>query len=248
MDALGILLIVLIVGLPVAWLIAEFKADRAIRISLGVLAFGVAILCTSGLSKLLTQFNYNARFGGATKELIATSVAEIEDGHLERVLKVWRGLNSQYRPTYENRAGYFELVTGAVEAMKRETPLATGSVWDSQPFDRKTWIGYWENETGFWIVINDSNDPFDVTRSGDAPLRMHSVTVSADHAVFKFKEGEAWLHTLTLTNKYEATHEWFDLKNQKIWQTDTLHKLRRATEAEKGMTRKRDTAQSMNPR
>ena len=100
--------------------------------------------------------------------------------------------------------------------------------------------------TGFWIVINDIERPFDVTRSGDNPLRMHSVTVSEDFKSMKFKEGEHWLHTLTLKNKYEASHEWFDLKEQKIWQTDTLHKLRRATDSERSVTQQTNNQQAVN--
>jgi len=236
MNGMGILLILLIIGLPAAWLVAEFKASRSVRVGIGVLAFGAVIVFAYGLGSVLTKFNHNAWFGGATKELIETSIAQIEDGYLDRVLKAWRALDAQYQPTYENRAGYKELVDGATQAMKRSQAIGGDPKWDAQPFDAKTWIGHWENDTGFWIVINDVGRPFDVTRSGDSPARLHSVTVTEDHRILKAKEGEDWLHTLSLKNKYEATHEWFDLKQQRTWQTDTLHKLRRANDAEKVVT------------
>ena len=43
MIGLGVLLIVLLVALPAAWFVAEFKAGRPVRIALGVLALGVVV-------------------------------------------------------------------------------------------------------------------------------------------------------------------------------------------------------------
>ncbi len=123
MNGVGILLILLIVGLLVAWLVAEFKASRVVRVSVGVLAFGTVIVLTYGLASVLTRFNHNAWFGEATKGLIETSVAQIENGHNDRVLKAWRELNSQYEPSYENRVDYKELVESAIEAMKGDKPI-----------------------------------------------------------------------------------------------------------------------------
>lgn len=246
MNGLGILLTLLIVALPIAWLVAEFKASRSVRIGLGVLALATVIFLAYGLGNVLTKFNHNAWFGGATKQLVETSIAQVEDGHLDRVLKAWRSLDAQYQPTYENRAGYKELVDGATRAMKADPEIVSNQKWNGRPFIAKTWIGHWENDTGYWIVINDVGQPFDVKRSGDNPTNMHSVTASEDFRVVKFKEGEQWLHTLTLKNKYEASHEWFDLTEQKILQTDTLHKLRRATDSEKSVTQQTNVQQSVN--
>lgn len=44
------------------------------------------------------------------------------------------------------------------------------------------------------------------------------------------------IHELTLKNKYEATHVWYDMTNSRVWQTDTLHKLRRATPEQRAFT------------
>jgi hypothetical protein len=246
MNGLGILLIVLLAALPLAWLAAEFIAGRPARIGLGVMALGLGIFLAYALGTTLTTFNHNAWFGGATKQFVETSIAQIEDGHFDRVLKAWRALDAQYQPTYENRAGYKELVDGATKAMKGDVGIASNPKWAGPPFNTKTWIGHWENDTGFWIVINDIGRPFDVRRSGDNPPQLHSVTTSEDFKSMKFKEGEQWLHTLTLKNKYEVTHEWFDLKEQKIWQTDTLHKLRRATDSERSVTQQTNVQQAVN--
>jgi len=154
MSPLGFLLIVIIIALPLAWLASEFRGSRALRISMGLLAIGVTATCVSALSSLLTRFNYNAWYGGATGDLVSTSLQQIEDGHLDRVLKVWRGLDQQYRPTYENRARYDELVKKATARMRGTTPIEIGS--DGSVFSAETWLGHWEDGSGYWIVVNNT--------------------------------------------------------------------------------------------
>jgi hypothetical protein len=248
MTAFGFLLLAAIIALPVAWLVSEFHGSRSSRIALGVLAIGVTTVCVSAQSTMLTRFDYNAWYGFATKDLIETSLTQIEEGHLDRVLKVWRSLNAQYQPTYENRAKYRELVTEAVARIRGDTPIAPGSPWDASVFGKATWVGHWENETGFWIVINDLGRPFEIWRSGDPPTRMHSVSVSDDFRVLKFKDDGHWLLTMTLKNKYEATHEWFDLEKQAVWKTETMNKLVRATEEQKKMTQQGGPPSPVAPR
>jgi hypothetical protein len=109
--------LVLLIALPVAWLASEFQQRRALRIALGtcclVLSFGVA-----GLAGSLQMFNANAWFGSATKELIDTTVTELEAGNTASVLSALKGLQQRYQPTYENRARYDKLVEEAVREMK----------------------------------------------------------------------------------------------------------------------------------
>ena len=118
MSPLGFLLIAIIIALPIAWLASEFRENRTLRITLGVLAIGVTATCIWALSSVLTRFNYNAWYGGATGDLIKTSLHQIDDGHLDRVLKVWRGLGQRCQPTYETGAGYQELVKEAADRMR----------------------------------------------------------------------------------------------------------------------------------
>jgi hypothetical protein len=236
MNGLGVILILLLAALPITWLVAEFKSKRSLRILLGTSSLALSVAAAYGLADFGTMLNYNAWFGGATQRLIKTSVTQLEDGHMDRVLKAWRALEAQYHPSYENRGGYEELVDGATAAMEGRLEIPPGSKWDGQPFDTKSWLGYWENDTGFWIFIDDTKNPVSVIRSGDPPMSMRSATRSEDHLVMKIQEDDHWLHTLTLKNKFEATHVWFDLKEQKIWQIGTLHKLRRATPAERAAT------------
>ena len=117
-----VVLIVLAVGLPLGWLLSEFSSKRALRIVLGILALlsSFAVACFVGM---LVELNYNAWYGSATKELLTTTIGQIEDGNLQRVLTVLRGLDAQYRPTREHRADYRALVNDATARMRpRGTP------------------------------------------------------------------------------------------------------------------------------
>ncbi len=233
----AMLILFAVIGLPVAWLVAEVRGKRPARITLGVLA----ILCSFGVAVIigmLSELNYNAWYGGATKDLIDTTVTQIEDGQFDRVMTVLRSLNRQYRPTYENRANYRELVEDATARMKGDAEISNGGPWDAPPFEHATWVGHWENDTGFWIVINDVERPFDIIRSGFPRLKMENVSLSEDCRTLTFYdfEGTQCRHTLTLVNKYEAKHEWFDLEKQAVWDVDHLHKLVRPTPEQRKMT------------
>jgi hypothetical protein len=223
--------LLIVVALPVAWLAAEFGNRRPLRIALGVgaiaSAMGVAYIVGH-----LSQFTYNASYGGASKDLVQTTVAQIEDGNIDRAMSVLRRLNLDYRPTYENRAHYEELVKEAVSEMKGDHKLQN-TKWQTSPFGRETWLGHSENDTGFWIVIHTS---LDIVRSGDNFPKLANAAMSDNFATLTFTEGDQWRHELTLKNKYEATHVWRDLKNGNVWQTKTLHKLRRATPEQRAFT------------
>ncbi len=177
----------------------------------------------------LSRFNYNAWYGGASKDLIDTTITQLEDGKIDRVMSVLRRLNLDYQPTYENRAHYDELVNEAVSQMKADHDLQD-TEWDTSPFTRDAWIGHWENDTGFWIVINHILE-LDIVRSGENMPKMTNVVVSDDFQSLTFTEGDRWRHELTFNNNYEATHAWRDLSNESVWQTDILHKLIRPTPA-----------------
>ena len=88
----AMLIFVVVIGLPVAWLVAEFRWKRPVRVTLGVLA----VLCSFGVAAIigmLFELNYNAWYGSATKDLINTTVEQVEDGQLDRVMTVLRSLN-----------------------------------------------------------------------------------------------------------------------------------------------------------
>lgn len=202
--------------------------SRLLRAFLLVLLLGVACACVWAFTTVALTLDYSAWYGYATSDLIKTSIHEIEDGNLGRVLTVWRGLERQYQPTYENRAKYDTLVAEATRRMRGDVPIEPGSPWDATAFSGETWDGHWEDDSGYWLVIDSDHEPFDIVRSGDFPNAMESVTASPDFTVLKFKEGDKWLHTLTLKNKYELSHEWFDVEKGRVWESVTMHKLVRA--------------------
>lgn len=229
MSSLAAFLILIVIGLPIVWFSSEFSERRGLRIALGIGAI-LSSFAVATLAGLLEQFKYNAWYGGATKDLIDTTINEIEDGNIDRVMAVLRRLRREYQPTYENRARYDELVAEAVaDLADRESPLSDK---DSSPFTSSTWDGYWEDDTGFWLVINGKS----VICSGSGNLKMHNVKVSEDARKMTFDEEDRWHHVLTLNNKYEARHEWLEADTGKPWKTDTLHKLIRATPAQRRFT------------
>jgi hypothetical protein len=182
----------------------------------------------------LSQLNYNAWYGSASKELVDTTITQIEDGNIDRVMSVLRRLNLDYQPTYENRAHYDKLVNEAVAQMEGDLELQ-GTKWDTSPFTRDTWLGHWQNDTGFWIVIDHILE-FDIVRSGDDMPKMTNVVVSDDFTSITFNEGNQWRHELRLVNKYEASHVWRHLDNDSVWKTDTLHKLIPASPDQRAFT------------
>lgn len=163
------------------------------------------------------------------------------------MLKVWRGLERQYHPTYENRARYNELVEEATGRMRGDVPIESGALWDATVFTAETWLGHWDDGHGYWIVINDMGRPFDIVQSGQPRAKVHSVSVSPDFTVLKFKEGDQWLHTLTLKNKYEASYQWFDLEKGTVWETRPIYKLITASEEQKRMTQQDGAANVIQP-
>ena len=118
MTALPILIgVICILAFPIAWLVSEFKSTRNPRIVLGILA----ILSACGVAAViggLQRLNYNAWYGLASKELIDTTISQIETGRTDVVLLELKELQKQFQPTYEYRAHYDELVRKTVQEMK----------------------------------------------------------------------------------------------------------------------------------
>lgn len=121
MNILPALIVFLIVlALPVAWLVSEFRAtSRRVRCTLGVLAivssFGVAWITAQ-----LTRLNYNAWYGFSAKALVDAVVEKLDAGQGESVKTELKALQSQFHPTYENRAHFNDLVDVSVKRMRGE--------------------------------------------------------------------------------------------------------------------------------
>ena len=96
-----LLLLLLLIAIPIGWFASEFSKYRALRIALGILAIATTAFGVCAVNHALTTINYNASYGTATKKLVRTSIAQIESGHLDRVLESWRKMDLQYEGTYE---------------------------------------------------------------------------------------------------------------------------------------------------
>jgi cytochrome c biogenesis protein CcdA len=117
MKAFGLLVGMLAIGVPIAWFASEFQGRRWLRLVLGSLAillgFGVAVAIGS-----LERFNSNAWFGNASKNFVDATVAELEAGNRDGVLRSLKILQQKYSPTYENRARYDALIGETVTRMR----------------------------------------------------------------------------------------------------------------------------------
>ncbi len=110
-------LLVITVALPIAWLVAEFKARSGVRRACGI----AAILWSFGVASLvgrLRDFNANVYFTGATKDLLSASAEQLKAGRTEAVIREWSRANDEFQPTYENRARYRQIVDQTIEGMK----------------------------------------------------------------------------------------------------------------------------------
>ena len=117
MTGAMVLIGTLAIGVPIAWFASEFQARRWLRLSLGsfaiLLSFGIAALAGS-----LERFNSNAWFGAASKDLVDVTVAELEAGNRDGVLRSLKKLQQKYQPTYENRARYDFLIKETLAEMR----------------------------------------------------------------------------------------------------------------------------------
>lgn len=102
-------ILVLTIALPIAWIASEFQKHRGLRILLGGGAIGMSLLVAYGVGSL-EHLNANAWYGGASKNLIDTTIEELEAGNTEQVIEELKVLQEQFHPTYENRARYDKLI------------------------------------------------------------------------------------------------------------------------------------------
>lgn len=121
LNLFGGLIAVLAIGLPVAWVVSEFRGRLWIRLILGtisiLLSFGIAVLVGS-----LERLQSNTWFGTVSEGLIDATIDELEAGNQDGVLRELKTLRREYSPTYENRAGYDVLVAEAVARMRAGSP------------------------------------------------------------------------------------------------------------------------------
>jgi len=112
-------ILLLAVVLPFAWFVSEFWPHRVLRLVLGSSAIGLSFLIAYSVGSL-EHLNANAWYGGASKNLIDTTVTELEKGNTEQVIRELKTLQNEFQPTYENRARYDKLIEGYLERLGHE--------------------------------------------------------------------------------------------------------------------------------
>lgn len=110
--------------LPAAWLVTEFYPHRWPRIAFGVTAIvGNMALVWVG-AEIVNRLTYNAWYGGSARELIVETARGLDEGRQEQVLSVYRRLEEDYAPTYENRAHFDELTAAAARELRSQRTKA----------------------------------------------------------------------------------------------------------------------------
>jgi hypothetical protein len=118
MNALGLLVLLVVIAIPVGWVLSEFQDRRYLRLTLGSAAILSGFVIAFFAATLLQVFHDNVYFGVATKKLVGTTITQLEAGNQDRVLSSLKRLQQKYSPTYENKAGYDALVEETVAEMQ----------------------------------------------------------------------------------------------------------------------------------
>jgi len=113
------LIVILAIALPIAWITSECQNQRWIRLTTGIAAIAVSFLVAIGVGAL-EHLNANAWYGSASKNLIDTTIEELEHGDQARLLKELKSLQKEFQPTYENRARYDKLIEGFLSRLGRK--------------------------------------------------------------------------------------------------------------------------------
>lgn len=225
--SITLLAIAIAVIVPLAWLVAEARRPNHLRTALGVATIAIVVAVTALVVRIGTGLEYNAWHGTATANLLRASIDATEDGHVERVVSVWRGLERRFHPTYENRGRYKELVEDATRQIRGDE-TNPDALWEDGPFSENWWYGHWEAEHGIWYVISDLRAPCGVSSAGMPPMCHDAVDVAADFSLITFGN-DTHTHQLRLLNKYEAEYQVLDRVSGNVESEETLHKLIRAT-------------------
>lgn len=111
-----VIALVLALLLPIAWFISEFQEKRSVRVCLGMIAIAISYLIAWAVGSV-EQFNCNAWYGVASKDLIDNTVTELQEGNVDDVVTQLKVLSDKLQPTYENKADFDRLVAEYVYAI-----------------------------------------------------------------------------------------------------------------------------------
>lgn len=94
-------------------------------------------------------------------------------------------------------------------------------------FSESTWIGTWEDGTGYWIEIRMSPEGLKITRSGFETKNLQILSLSHKNKILRYKEtrpGISYQHTLILKDAETLSDEWKIVSSGIIWKRSILKK------------------------
>src|SRR5262249_47918087 len=124
------LFLLLVAGVVVAWLASEFQDRRWLRLLLGCCALALVGGGAGLVGTLGARVHSHAWDGGASGDLIDTTVDALEGGQPAEVLAELKRLRGRFEPTYENRARYDRLVEEYVERVRQGKKAGRPNEWN----------------------------------------------------------------------------------------------------------------------
>jgi len=88
----------------------------------------------------------------------------------------------------------------------------------------RSWVGRWEDGTGYWLEISETNGGFVLRRSPGSLWHLAFLEQSANGKRIRYREDNDYIHTLRLISTNKIEDEWLQLSNSNVWQTIILHK------------------------
>jgi hypothetical protein len=115
------ILLLMILGFPVGWLIAELKNyDQRSRITRGILAI-ISIVLMSIAFSIIDRLNYSTNYAIASRHLVDVTINQLEQGNIDNVLSSFKNLRNEFHiqggTPFEK---YDKLVRKAVLTMKNK--------------------------------------------------------------------------------------------------------------------------------
>ena len=106
-----ILLLVVALLLPFAWLVSELSRHTWVRVILGIGTIVSTAFVTSSWVDFRENFDANHYFAEANKRLILASIHGLKGEHSAEVLDQLVRMEREYDPSYETRDQFDELVS-----------------------------------------------------------------------------------------------------------------------------------------
>ena len=101
---------------------------------------------------------------------------------------------------------------------------------EKKQYQQNTWVGVWEDGTGFWLKAKIADNELSFSRSGEeaaSPTTFTVKSISSDYSVIELIEKSDFAHyrhTLKLQTANQLKRSSFDLDEKALWGEDELTK------------------------